>query len=301
MKLSSIGIHIRYDTLNISQLNHLISYIDQLGFDCIYVADQLASYFEPMELLSYIAGRTQNSRQGTCIYLIPLRNPFYVAKKVATIQRLSGRLFTLGVGVGWRKGEFDTLGIDWSNRGRLADEELQILKMAWEKDIFSFKGKFFTAENLDLNSKLDKKPEILVGGNSNAAMKRAALYGDGWIPTDFTVEEYRNSLKMMYRILQSHGRQNDSFKIASHLLLCLAKDINSAYNLGSKVAREFGVQVDDMKEWSLFGSPEVVSERIASYNSAGVNYHVLALPPSITLDEAASSLQILAKDVVPSV
>jgi Coenzyme F420-dependent N5,N10-methylene tetrahydromethanopterin reductase and related flavin-dependent oxidoreductases len=302
VKETSFGIHLRYpEPFNLAHLQKLAEETDKLGFDCIYVADQLASALEPMEALSFLAAITHKSRQGTCIYLLPLRSPFYTAKHVATIQRLSGRRFTLGVGVGWRKGEFDVLGVDWENRGRIADEALQILNLAWNNDVFSFKGNFFSAEQLDLNCKVETKPEILVGGNSRSAMRRAAKYGDGWVPTDFSLHDYINTMKTMQDELKRAGRELKSFKIASHLLLSLGKNSQSSHEVASVVARDFGVSVEDMKEWSLVGRPEDVSERIALYNSAGVNYHILALPSSIGLESQLESLNLLAKEVIPSV
>ncbi len=302
MNQSSFGIHLRYpEPFDLKQLQKLAEETDRLGFDCIYVADQLASVLEPMEALAFLAAITNKSRQGTCIYLLPLRSPFYVAKYVATIQRLSGRRFTLGVGVGWRKGEFDVLGVDWEKRGRIADEALQVLNLAWNNDVFSYKGNFFSAEQLDLNCKVEIKPEILVGGNSRSAMKRAAKYGDGWVPTDFSVQDYHNSIKAMQDELEGAGRELKSFKVASHLLLSLGKDSQSSHKIASIVAGDFGVSVEEMKEWSLVGRPEEVSERIALYNSAGVNYHILALPSSIGLESQLDSLNLLAKEVIPSI
>ncbi|MEM0117257.1 MAG: LLM class flavin-dependent oxidoreductase [Conexivisphaerales archaeon] len=302
MKPESIGIHIRYpEPFSLDSLIQIISKVDELGFDCIYVADQLASYLEPMEFLSFIAGRTERARQGTCIYLLPLRSPFHVAKQVASIQRVSGRRFTLGVGVGWRKGEYDVLGVNWEARGRMADEALQILNLAWQKDVFSFKGDFFSAEMLDLNCRLEERPEVLIGGNSIKAMRRAANYGDGWIPTDFSVEDYRSSLPILQKELAKAGRDASSLKIASHLLLSLGRDRSSAERIAAQVAKDFGVEVEDMRGWSLVGSPSEIAERLALYSSLGVSYHVLALPPSIGLDALEESLVLLAKEMLPSV
>jgi len=302
MKESSVGIHLRYpEPFNQKNLLRLAEETDRLGFDCIYVADQLASILEPMEALSFIAARTTLSRQGTCIYLLPLRSPYHVAKQVATIQRLAERRFTLGVGVGWRRGEFEVLGVDWEKRGKIADEALQVLNLAWSKDIFSFKGDFFSAEQLDLNCRLEQKPEILIGGNSRSAMRRAAKYGDGWVPTDFSVQDYGNSIREMHNELRSAGREINSFKFASHLLIILGRDSKSSNEMASLVAKDFGVNTEEMKDWSLIGTPEEVSERIASYNSEGVNYHILALPSSISIEEQVESLRLLAEEVIPSV
>lgn len=299
---SEIGIHLSIpEPSKANDLIELAKGIDSLGFDCIYFADQIANFMDPLHLLTFIAAITKEVRQGTCVYLLPLRNPFFVAKYISTIQRLSGRRFSFGVGVGWRKGEFDVLNVPWNKRGRIADEALRLLKTAWSSNTFSFRGEFFSAENLDLNCSLEQQPEIMIGGNSDSAIRRAVKYGDGWIPTDLTVEEYEKTLPIIKRMLEDVGREYERFKISSHLILSLGKEAEEGKRLAQEGAKRFGIDEIEYRRWTLSGSPAEVSERLASYKKVGVSYHVLALYQHSSSDDIFTRLKILVKEVLPSV
>ena len=132
--------------------------------------------------LSFVAAVTDRLMVQTSIVVLPYRNPFLTAKSAATLQVLSGNRFILGVGAGYLKGEFDALGVDFSERGALTDEALETIRAAWSGDVVVKQGRHFNAAGNLPRPAPSVQPPIWVGGGSNSALKRAVEYGDGWFP-----------------------------------------------------------------------------------------------------------------------
>ena len=116
------------------------------------------------------------------IVVLPYRNPFLVAKTVATIDALSGGRFTLAVATGYLRGEYRALGVDFDERNRLFDEALEVLKGVWTTDDFSYEGTGFSARGQSVYPKPAPVPPIWIGGNSALSRQRVATAADGWTP-----------------------------------------------------------------------------------------------------------------------
>jgi probable F420-dependent oxidoreductase len=166
---------------------------EALGYGGVWLPDHLlppgeygpppAAYggvYEPLVTLAYIAARTSRIRLGTSILILPLRNPFALAKQVATLDRLSGGRFSLGVGIGWEAAEFANVGVDFADRAGRSDEALRLLSHLFEKGSGSFDGERFGFETGVFVPHPGDGLRIVVGGNSDAALRRVARYADGW-------------------------------------------------------------------------------------------------------------------------
>jgi probable F420-dependent oxidoreductase len=134
--------------------------------------------------MGFAAAHTSTIRLIPNVVVLPYRNPFVVAKSGATLDLLSGGRFTLAVGVGYLKREFIALGVDFDERGDLTEEALQVIRAIWTTDDVSFEGRHFTATGITAHPRplSDPHPPIWIGGNTAAARRRAATYGDGWCP-----------------------------------------------------------------------------------------------------------------------
>jgi probable F420-dependent oxidoreductase len=110
------------------------------------------------------------------------RNPFLTAKSAATVQVLSGGRLILGVGAGYQKGEFEALGVDFHKRGKLFDEALEVIRLAWAGGAVTYKGTNFSAAGNEPRPAPASPPPIWIGGGSDKAVERAARWGDGWSP-----------------------------------------------------------------------------------------------------------------------
>jgi probable F420-dependent oxidoreductase len=165
---------------------------EELGFDSVWTTEHIivgpegvdpyGRVYDPLVTLGWIAGWTGRIRLGTSIVLVPLHNPMHLAKEAATLQELSGGRFTLGVGMGWHRDEFDFMGVPFEGRGRRADEALRIMRALWsgERD---FEGEHWTFHDATFEPLPSPAPEIWVGGSSAPALRRARELGDAWHPS----------------------------------------------------------------------------------------------------------------------
>lgn len=136
---------------------------------------------DPFAALSFVAAVTDRLRLIPCILVLPYRNPFLVAKSVATIDALSGGRFVLSVATGYLKSEYRALGVDYEQRNALFDEALEVIRGVWAGDDFAYEGSNFSAVGQTVNPKPAHVP-IWIGGNSKIARARVATGGDGWNP-----------------------------------------------------------------------------------------------------------------------
>jgi probable F420-dependent oxidoreductase len=134
--------------------------------------------------MGFAAARTTTLRLIPNIVVLPYRNPFVVAKSGATLDLLSDGRFTLAVGVGYLKREFAALGVDFDERGQLFEEALEVIRAIWTTDDFSYEGRHFKASGITAHPRPVSQPHppIWIGGNTAAARRRVATYGDGWCP-----------------------------------------------------------------------------------------------------------------------
>lgn len=161
---------------------------EELGFASYYVGHhRFTAGFghtqHPWIVLSAIAARTERIRLGTSIFLLPLSHPLDVAEEVASLDVLSGGRVIFGPGLGYRRYEYEAVGLPYERRGKLMSEGLEIVQGAWEHESFSYHGEFYSFEDVTLTPRPVQRPRIpiWVGANSEPAMKRAARLGDGWI------------------------------------------------------------------------------------------------------------------------
>ena len=144
--------------------------------------DPYGRVYDPLLTLGWVAGWTERVGLGTSIVLVPLHNPFHLAKEVATLQELSGGRFTLGVGMGWHRDEFEFMGVPFEGRGRRGDEAIRLMRALWRGEP-SFEGRYWSYRNATAEPHPSPEPEIWVGGSSDRAIRRARELGDAWHPS----------------------------------------------------------------------------------------------------------------------
>lgn len=142
-------------------------------------------YLDALTVMTYLAGVTERVAIGSSVLILPYRNPVLVAKMLATLDVLSRGRVILGVGVGWMREEFAALNLTtFEERGAATDEYIQILRELWTKDWPSYRGRFYSFDEVRFYPKPVQKPHppIWVGGHTKAAIRRAGRLGDGWHP-----------------------------------------------------------------------------------------------------------------------
>ena len=169
---------------------------------------------EPMVTLTYLAARTTTVRLGTAMLLLPQRNPVYTAKEVSTLDWLSDGRVDLGIGVGWLKEEFDVLNVPWERRGRRTDEYLEVLRTLWLDETSSFHGEVYDLPACAMYPKpVQQPPPVHIGGETRAALRRAARHGQGWHTFNRSPEELAAGLAELDRELQAVGRSRAELRI----------------------------------------------------------------------------------------
>jgi probable F420-dependent oxidoreductase len=176
-----------------------------------------ADWLDPLIALSFAAAATSTIRLATGVLLLPEHNPLLLAKQVASLDTLSHGRLSLGVGVGWSREEFDALGVPFERRGARADEYLAAMRTVWRDDVASFAGEFVSFAGVRVNPRpvRDRRIPIVVGGNSDAALRRAARLADGWYGFNLDgIEHVRERMQRLRHACARAGRDPAELDVA---------------------------------------------------------------------------------------
>ena len=170
---------------------------------------------EPLVSLSFLAAHTTTVRLGTAMLLLPQRNPVYTAKEVSTLDWLSNGRVDLGVGVGWLEEEFNAVNVPWPQRGRRTDEYLEVLRTLWCDETSAYEGEFYSLNPCAMFPKPVQQPHppIHIGGESDAALARAARVAQGWHTFNRTPGQLAEPLGKLDQLLAEQGRVRDDLTI----------------------------------------------------------------------------------------
>lgn len=189
-------------------------YVGDYGAD-VPIPDPTTPIIDPIITLTWIAAVTRHIQVGSGILILPQRNPVVLAKELATLDVLSGGRLVLGAGVGWCKEEYDAVGIPWEGRGRRMDENLGALRALWRDPASSFHGETVGFERAYSYPKPVRGSDIpiLIGGESDLALKRVARHGDGWIAFKLSPEEAPARVEKLRSFMREQGRDPDRLRI----------------------------------------------------------------------------------------
>ncbi|MGW1727791.1 LLM class F420-dependent oxidoreductase [Streptomyces sp. NPDC002306] len=178
-----------------------------------------ADWLDPLLALSFAAAVTSRIGLATGVLLLPEHHPVVVAKQAATLDMLSAGRFTLGVGAGWSAEEFAALGVPFAGRGRRTEEYLAAMRTVWAEDPASFAGEFTRFAAIRVNPKPLRggRLPVVVGGNSDAALRRAVASGDGWYGFNLPVADVRSRVAVLADECARRGRALDELTVAVSL------------------------------------------------------------------------------------
>ncbi|MDO8431486.1 MAG: LLM class F420-dependent oxidoreductase [Candidatus Binatus sp.] len=171
---------------------------------------------DPLLPLTFIAAITKKVKLATGVLILPQRHPLYVAKELATLDTLSNGRAILGIGSGWLKEEFDSLGLDFHTRGARTDESIKAMRALWSEGSSSFHGKHFNFGPVKCYPKPIQKGgvPIHIGGHSTAAAKRAGRYGDGFFPALGEIPKLKDLFAIMKAEAEKAGRNPASIELS---------------------------------------------------------------------------------------
>ena len=224
------------------------------------------------------------------VYLLPLRHPVLVARQIADLAVLAPGRLVLGMGIGGEDPhEFEVCGIDPKTRGRRMDECLQIVRALLDGESVNFDGQFFHLSNARIRPQPEKPVPILVGGRSDAAIRRAGRFGDGWYGIWVSPKRYGQAVEQMQAVAESLGRGVDTWHNALNVWCGVASSPNEARGyVASGMEAFYGIPYERFEKWSPAGSPEVIAEFLAPYVEAGCQtFNVIACGASMEAEISA--------------
>lgn len=203
--------------------------------DGVIAVPAQADWLDPMVALSFAAAATSRITVATGVLLLPEHNPVVVAKQAASLDRLSGGRLTLGVGVGWSREEFAALGVPFEDRAARTAEYVAAMRTLWREDVASFDGKFVGFDSIRVNPKpvRDRRIPIVVGGNSDPALRRVAAWADGWYGFNLDgVAAVRERVDTLERLCAELGRDRAELRLCVALRSPSVGDIDGLAELG---------------------------------------------------------------------
>jgi len=170
---------------------------------------------DPFVALARASAVTQTIKLGTGICLVPEHNPLVLAKTIATLDHISNGRVLFGIGAGWLKEETEILGGNFPHRWSQTREAVLAMKELWTKDEAEFHGKFYDFPPVRSSPKPAQKPHppVLLGGAAANVFKRAAAWGDGWLPIRVTPEDVKKGRAILDELAQAQGRAPNSLEI----------------------------------------------------------------------------------------
>ena len=250
--------------------------------------------------LAAAAGATQHIKLMSTITLVPLYPPALLAKQVTSLDRVSNGRFHLGVGVGGEFArEFEACGVPVNERGARTNEALEILHRLWREDDVHFDGRFTQLPGVTLDPKPVHKPHppIWVSGRSDAAMRRCARYGTGWLPYMYTPEKLAESLQTITTHASQFERET-AVEPGLFIFFAVHEDRDKAIDMAAK---RLSVQYNQdfsklVHRYALAGNPDDCVARLREYVDAGARTVVLnsACPQSYVDENEA----LLARSVI---
>ncbi len=245
---------------------------EQLGFAGVWVSDHIVQpadqgypspyLYDPMLTLTWAAAATESIGLGTSVLVAPQYHALWLANALASLDNLSGGRLTVAIGVGWSEAEFDALDQSFADRGARTDEIIRVLRACWSQDPVTFRGEFFSFDDIRVLPKPAHEIPIWVGGQAPAALRRAAGLGDGYHCISATPEE-----------------------IAPIVAGVRAERPESDFVISHRTG------------WDPQGmDPDLIRAERDGYEAVGVQY-VVAAPWQRTLDEWLRSMELLAEVV----
>ena len=189
---------------------------------------------DPLIWLAYVGAAAPTLRLGTCILIVPQRNPLILAKELATLDQLTGGRVELGLGVGWMREEFEALGIPWERRGARNDEYVAAMRALWAGPHAEYHGEFVDFEPATCSPRpVSGSIPILVGGDTPAAIRRAARMADGYFPGTTDPETLTGLIQSVRAAAEEQDRDPDEIAIHSIFGPQIADPVNGAEELSS--------------------------------------------------------------------
>jgi len=281
---------------------------ERLGFDSVWAAERMVNpwdmqtrypynatdtwfvppespFLETLTALSFLAGVTERISLGASVIVLPYRHPLFTARVATSIDTLSKGRLILGVGIGWMPEEFEALGVPFKDRAGMSEEQLQIFDLLWSQDRPHFEGRYYQFGEVAVNPRPVQQPRfpIWIGGESDAAQRRAARHGDAWFSyfVRTTPDELSARFEQVQRWAAEAGRD------AGAVRLCSVRPVDVTTEPVPQVPEE------------LRGTPEQLVEALRRFEEVGVEHMALQFHRG-RWPERREQIERFGREVIPA-
>ncbi|GIX48481.1 MAG: hypothetical protein KatS3mg131_2692 [Candidatus Tectimicrobiota bacterium] len=279
---------------------------EALGYESLWVWDHILLGVDPhfpileaLTLLAAVAARTRRIRLGTGVLVLPLRNPVVLAKQLASLDQLSGGRLILGVAVGWYAREFEAVGVPFRRRGRLLEQNLEILTRLWQEDVVEGD---YPPHRLRSAVQFPKpvqrpRPPILIGGYVEAALRRAAVLGDGWLTYFYTPDAFARSWARVQQFAREAGKDPEILDNGNQLAICVGRSRAAVEApLMAWLQHEWDVAAwsESTRDSAIYGTVEECAAQLQAHIAAGVKRLVF-----IPYRYEPGQVELIAREILP--
>ncbi|MFQ5873377.1 MAG: LLM class flavin-dependent oxidoreductase [Dehalococcoidia bacterium] len=285
---------------------------EEWGYNSYWVPDYVTH--PPMDafvLLAAVAQHTTTLKLGTAVVAVSFRSPFQLAKAALSVDVLSNGRLILGVGTGVVSRDFEVTQTDFHQRGRITDERLQILRRLFSEENVTHQGRYhqfsgLTMEPRPVHPSHTGRTGIPIwvaavwrNGIAQGALKRIARYGDGFLPTDTSPEEYRKARESIRQYAISYGRDPEHMEWGMLFWTCLGAGKEEAQERAkAEIERRTGVPWNvEPDNGYVLGTPAECIETIERYLELGITHLVFDIV--CEAPEILSQHEVFAKEVIP--
>ena len=293
---------------NLPDAQQLIEYgvrMEELGYESLWVWDHILLGVEPhfpiidaLSLLTAVAARTRTIKLGTGILVLPLRNPLVLAKQLSSMDQISQGRLILGMASGWYKREFDAVGIDYHKRGKIMDQNLEVLNRLWTEDMVTGSYPPHDMSNSVMFPKPYQKPRppILIGGYVDSVLKRAALRGDGWLTYFYTPESFTADWNKVRGFAEEGGKDPDTLISTNQLPIIVGErsKVEDEMNEWLNTEWDFASWSKSTPDSAIIGTVDECVEQLQAHVDTGVS-RIIFVPYRYREDQ----VEIIANEVIP--
>ena len=277
---------------------------ESLGYDYLLTGEHLSFYGPtPNTLISLSAAAavTERIKLLSGIVLVPLYPPALLAKLIATLDTVSHGRYCFGIGIGGENPkEFEAVGVPVNERGARTNEALEVIDLLLTQNDVTFEGRWTTLPGITIGPKSKQRPPFWVSGRRDAAMRRAARFGNAWMPYMYSPEMFAESMDKIATFTDDAGRPENSVRGAAFAFTCAHEDGDTAREMVNKAMSTTYNQdfTDLVAKYAIAGTPEECRDRVQQYVDAGADAIIFA--QGCPGGYIADNTRLLAEEVIPS-
>ena len=309
--MSGLDLHFGANlALEVEETARQARWMEELGYEYFSTGEHFMRGDPPgpthaaLPVLGVAAGATESIRLLSSIVLVPFYQPLVLARLTATLDSASNGRLTLGVGIGGEYPvEFEAAGLKVTQRGRRTDECLTVLRQLWAGERVTFAGRHFNLSGAAINPLPTQTPgpPVWVSGRRDAAMRRAARLGEGWMPYFFDPDRYRDSVAKVQSFAAEEGRDLSGFQWAFFPYISIYPTEQEAAEVAARqlggTYRYGGDFINIVRRYCLLGTPAQCIERLQEYIDAGARHVIFSI--TCPKEDRQRHLEVIAKEIIP--